>query len=62
MGWGQAQRASLWRGETGLLGLKCEATRFKKRNISATIVADVKRFGHPIKRMRFSAHTGRASC
>jgi hypothetical protein len=44
------------------LGLKCEATRFKKRNISATIVADVKRFGHPIKRMRFSAHTGRASC
>jgi hypothetical protein len=45
-----------------LLGLKCEATRFKKRNISATIVADVKRFGHPIKRMRFSAHTGRASC
>jgi hypothetical protein len=28
--------------------LACEATRFKKRNISATIVADVKRFSHQI--------------
>jgi len=28
--------------------LACEAIRFKKRNISATIVADVKRFSHQI--------------
>jgi hypothetical protein len=28
--------------------LACEATRFKKRNISGTIVADVKRFSHQI--------------
>jgi hypothetical protein len=41
-----------------LLDLKGAATRFKKRNISATIVADVKRFGQQIKRTRFSAHTG----
>jgi hypothetical protein len=38
--------------------LKGEATRFKKRNISATIVTDDKRFGRQIKRTRFSAHTG----
>jgi hypothetical protein len=30
------------------LDLKSEATRFEKRNISATIVADVKRFSHQI--------------
>jgi hypothetical protein len=46
------ERGILW-----LLDLKSEATRFKNRNISATIVADVKRFGHQIKRTRFSAHT-----
>jgi hypothetical protein len=40
-----------------LLDLKGEATRFKNRKISATIVADVKRFSHQIKRTRFSAHT-----
>ena len=38
-------------------GLKIEAARFKSRNIRATIAADVKRFGHQIKRMTFSAHT-----
>src|SRR6266516_5165440 len=31
-----------------LLDLKSEATRLKMRNISATIVADVKRFSHQI--------------
>src|SRR5262245_5464604 len=40
-----------------LLDLKGEATRFKRKNISATIVVDVKRFGHQIKRTRLSAHT-----
>src|SRR5262245_50758277 len=45
---------------SGLFGLKGEATRFKRKNISSTIVADVKRFGHQIKRTRFSAHTGGA--
>jgi hypothetical protein len=33
--------------------------RFKRKNISPTIVADVKRFCHQIKRTRFSVHTGR---
>ena len=37
-----------------LLGLKGEAIRFKNRNISATIAADVKRFCHQIKRTTFS--------
>src|SRR5215831_11893855 len=41
-----------------LLGLKGEATRLKTKNISATIVADDKRFYHRIKRTTFSAHTG----
>jgi hypothetical protein len=41
--------------------LKSEATRFKNKKISATIVADVKRFSHQIKRTRFSAHTGSRS-
>src|SRR5215475_3533166 len=41
-----------------LLDLKSEVTRFKQRNISATIVVDVKRFGHRIKWTRFSVHTG----
>jgi hypothetical protein len=36
-----------------LLDLKGEAIRFKKRNISATIVAGVKRFCLQIKRTRF---------
>jgi len=40
-----------------LLGLKGEATRFNRKNISAIIAADVRRFGHPIKRTWFSAHT-----
>src|SRR5207344_877 len=40
-----------------LLDLKGEATRFKKRNISATIAAEVKRFCLQIKRTRFSVHT-----
>jgi hypothetical protein len=31
------------------LGLKNEAARFKRRNISAAIAADVKRFCHQIK-------------
>jgi hypothetical protein len=45
-----------------LLGLKNEAPRFKRKNISAAIAADVKRFCHQIKRMRFSVHkVGRAS-
>jgi hypothetical protein len=37
--------------------LKSEETRFKNRKISPTIVADVKRFSHQIKRTKFSAHT-----
>src|SRR6266511_2711735 len=41
-----------------LLDLKSEETRFKNRKISPTIVADVKRFSHQIKRTKFSAHTG----
>jgi hypothetical protein len=40
-----------------LLDLKSEETRFKNRKISPTIVADVKRFSHQIKRTKFSAHT-----
>jgi hypothetical protein len=40
------------------LDLKGEETRFKNRKISPTIVADVKRFSHQIKRTKFSAHTG----
>ena len=32
-----------------LLGLKIEAPRFKRKNISATIVVDVKRFFRQIK-------------
>jgi hypothetical protein len=39
-----------------LLDLKSVVTRFKQRNISATIVVDVKRFGHRIKWTRFSVH------
>src|SRR5436190_4052375 len=42
------------------LDLKSEATRFKQSHISAAMAADIKRFGHQIKRTRFSAHTGRA--
>src|SRR5215831_19646752 len=42
-----------------LLGLKGEATRFNRKNISAIIAANVRRFGHPIKRTWFSAHTAR---
>src|SRR5262245_38701372 len=41
-----------------LLGLKGEATRLKTKNISATIVADDKRFCHKIKRTTFSVRTG----
>jgi hypothetical protein len=41
-----------------LSGLKSEAAKFKRTNISAAIAADVKRFCHQIKRTRFSAHTG----
>ena len=41
-----------------LLGLKGEATRFNRKNISAIIAADVRRFGYPIKQTWFSAHTG----
>ena len=40
------------------MGLKGEATRLKTKNISATIVADVKRFCYQIKRTTFSVHTG----
>src|SRR6266487_4951948 len=40
-----------------LLDLKSEETTFKNRKISPTIVADVKRFSHQIKRTKFSAHT-----
>jgi hypothetical protein len=40
-----------------LFGLKSEVNRFKTKNISAIIAADVRRFGHPIKRTRFSVHT-----
>src|SRR5258708_13200070 len=42
------------------LDLKSEAARFKRRNISAPIAADVKRFCRQIKRTRFSAHTPRS--
>ena len=62
---GDVQRCCLsaaFSASSRLLGVKIEAPRFKRKNISATIVAGVKRFGHPIKRMRFSAHTGRPSC
>src|SRR5215475_14129831 len=38
-----------------LLDLKSEAHRFRRRNISAVIAADVKRFCHQSKRTRFSA-------
>jgi hypothetical protein len=42
-----------------LLDLKSEAARFTKRNISATIVADVKRFSHQINTDEvFGAHRG----
>jgi hypothetical protein len=41
-----------------LLDLKGEAPRFKRKNISATTVADDKRFCHQIKRTRFSVRTG----
>src|SRR4029450_9319068 len=37
--------------------LKSEATRFKQRHISATIVVDVKRFSHQSIRMKFLIHT-----
>src|SRR5262245_50946303 len=41
-----------------LLGLNNDAPRLKRKNISATIAADVKRFCHQIKkRTRFSVHT-----
>src|SRR5262245_34116251 len=49
--------ASSW-----LLDLKSEETRFKNRKISPTIVADVKRFSHQIKRTKFSAHTPTVLC
>src|ERR1700730_8289986 len=42
-----------------LLGLKIEEHRFKRKNISATIVVDVKRFCRQIKTDEFSVHTGR---
>jgi hypothetical protein len=42
-----------------LLDLKSEAARFTKRNISATIVADVKRFSHQINTDEvFGTHRG----
>jgi hypothetical protein len=37
---------------------KSEAPRFKRKNISAAIAADVARFCHQIKRTRFSEHKG----
>jgi hypothetical protein len=37
-----------------IFGKDSEAIRFKNRNISATIAADVKRFCHQIKRTTFS--------
>ena len=39
------------------LNRNSEVARFKQNNISAAMAADVKRFGHEIKRTRFSAHT-----
>jgi hypothetical protein len=44
-----------------LLALKSEGTRLKKRNISATIVADVKRFSHQINTDEVSIHTAVAT-
>jgi hypothetical protein len=43
-----------------LFDLKIEASRFRKKNISAAIVADVKRFCYA-KQMRFSC-TATLSC
>ena len=41
------------------MGLKIEAPRFKRKNISATIVVDVKRFCRQIKTDEvFGTHTG----
>jgi hypothetical protein len=37
--------------------LNGEANSLNKKHSSATIVADVKRFCHQIKRTKFSAHT-----
>src|SRR5262249_61342966 len=43
-----------------LLGLKSDAPRFKRKKISATIVADIKRFCHQIKTDEvFGTHTQR---
>src|SRR5262249_28293374 len=42
---------------THLLDLRNEATRFKKRNISAAIVAGAKRFCYQIIRTRFFVRT-----
>ena len=41
--------AAAFSASSQLLGLKSDAPRFKRKNISATIAADVKRFCHQIK-------------
>jgi hypothetical protein len=51
------RRSAAFSASSRLLDLKIEATRFKKRNISATIVANVRRFGQPINTNEVSEHT-----
>jgi BRCT domain type II-containing protein len=44
-----------------LFDLNGETNSLKSKHSSATIVADVKRFPHQVKRTRFLVHTGGSS-
>src|SRR5438552_1855025 len=45
---------------SGLFDLNGGANRVRKKQSSAIIAVDVRRFGHVINKMRFSVHTGMA--
>ena len=50
-------RSAAFSASSRLLDLKSEATKFNNRNISAAIVADVRRFYYEIIRTRFLVRT-----
>jgi hypothetical protein len=53
---GQLMPHAAFSASSRLLDLKSEATRFKQRHISATILVDVKRFSHQINTDEVSIH------
>jgi hypothetical protein len=50
---------SIFRFKSGISDLNSEASSVNKKHSSATIVADVKRSCHQIKRTKFSTHSHR---